>query len=251
MIDLHCHMLPGVDDGPTVIEEAFALARAAVDNGIKVSVLTPHVHPTRYANKKSSLTQRFLRFQELVKQEGIPLQLRLAGEVRLSPESLSLFLEDEIPFLGVADGFNMVLLEFPHDTIPVGSLQFVDKLLRMKVRPLIAHPERNKMVMYDPEKIRPFVDMGCRLQLTAGSIAGKFGKESKKIALKLLNEELAWVIATDAHNLQSRPPDLVQGRDVVAEILGERIAKQMTVDRPARILGLDPVDFTPLTQIAA
>lgn len=241
MIDLHCHFLPGVDDGPEDIEQALALARAAVADGITTSVLTPHIHPRRYPNTKTSLLHTFVRFQELLKLESIPLRLLLAGEVRVSMESLALFSENEIPFLGKVDGFNIVLLEFPHESMPMGSDQFVRKLLDMKIRPLIAHPERNKAIMSDPEKIRPFVDMGCWLQLTAGSLIGQFGKASQKISLRLLEDEMAWVIATDAHNLAHRPPNLGAGRDFVANLLGDRLAKRMVTDRPARILGLDSV----------
>ena len=241
MIDLHCHYLPGVDDGPPEAEEALALVRAAVANGITAAALTPHIHPRRYPNSKTRLLHTFIRFQELVKKRDIPLRLFLAFEVRVSAESLDLFEQDEIPFLGEVDGYKVVLLEFPHDTVPVGSEQFMTKLLRMKVRPLIAHPERNKQIMSDPERIRPFVDMGCWLQLTAGSLTGAFGKPAKKVATKLLEQELAWIIATDSHNMEHRPPDLAQGRDVIAEIMGNRMAQRMVETRPARILGLEPV----------
>ena len=239
MIDLHCHYWPGVDDGPPEAEEALALVRAAVANGITAAALTPHIHPRRYPNSKTRLLHTFVRFQELVKKHEIPLRLFLAGEVRVSAESLELFEQDEIPFLGQVDGYKVVLLEFPHDTIPVGSEQFISKLLRMKVRPLIAHPERNKQIMSDPERIRPFVDMGCWLQLTAGSLTGAFGKPAKKVAIKLLEQELAWVIATDSHNMEHRPPDLADGRDALEEVVGGRLAKRMVETRPARILGLE------------
>ena len=239
MIDLHCHYLPGVDDGPIETEEALKLVRAAVANGITAAALTPHIHPRRYANSKTSLLHTFIRFQELVKNQEIPLRLFLAGEVRVSAESLDLFEQDEIPFIGVVDGYKVVLLEFPHDTVPVGSEKFVSKLLSMKIRPIIAHPERNKHVMSDSERIRPFVDMGCWLQLTAGSLTGSFGKVAQKVATDLLEKELAWIVATDSHNLEPRPPDLAQGRDAVAQVLGARMALRMVETRPARILGLD------------
>jgi len=242
MIDLHCHYLPGVDDGPPEADEALALIRAAVANGITAAALTPHIHPRRYPNSKTRLLHTFIRFQELVKKHEIPIRLFLAGEVRVSAESLELFEQDEIPFLGQVDGYKVVLLEFPHDTIPVGSEQFISKLLRMKVRPLIAHPERNKHVMSDPERIRPFVDMGCWLQLTAGSLTGAFGKPAKKVATKLLEQELAWIIATDAHNMEHRPPDLAEGYDALTAIVGVRMAKRMVEIRPARILGLEQAE---------
>ncbi|MFZ6848617.1 tyrosine-protein phosphatase [Undibacterium sp. RuRC25W] len=239
MIDLHCHYLPGVDDGPEGAEEAIRLVKAAVANGITAAALTPHIHPRRYPNSKTRLLHTFVRFQDLVKKHEIPIKLFLAGEVRVSAESLELFEEDEIPFLGEVDGFKIVLLEFPHDAIPVGTQQFINKLLRMKIRPLIAHPERNKQVMSDPERIRPFVDMGCWLQLTSASLTGGFGEPAKRVAIKLLEQELAWIIATDAHNMAHRPPDLANGMRALTEIVGKRLATRMVDTRPARILGMD------------
>src|SRR5471030_251462 len=239
MIDLHCHFLPGVDDGPEQLDVAIRLAEAAVANGISVSALTPHVHPRRYPNTRSSLQQTFSAFQQELVKRNIPLRLFLGGEVRFSPESLDLIMENDVPYYAEGDGYKIMLLEFPHDMIPAGSQQFVAKLLSMKIRPLIAHPERNKTVMNDVDRIRPFVDMGCWLQVTAGSLAGSFGKPAKQVALQLLEDELIWVVATDAHTLGTRPPDLAEGRDVVADIMGARLARRMVLERPARILGLD------------
>lgn len=240
MIDLHCHLLPNVDDGPKTVRESIALAQMAVADGITVSVLTPHIHPVRYVNTRSSLQRTFEAFQRVLKLKRIPLAVRLGGEMRLSPESLELILEEEVPFLGTVDGYRIVLLEFPHQIIPVGSVSFVSKLLDMKIRPLIAHPERNKMIMHNPEKIRPFVDMGCWLQITAGSIAGHFGGSPFKTALYLLENEWAWVIASDAHNQEHRPANLSEGRDAIARLFGASLAQSMVLDRPARIIGLSP-----------
>lgn len=237
MIDLHCHFLPNVDDGPGCVNEAVALAEAAVADGIDLSVLTPHIHPRRYENTRTTLEQRFHAFRHVLEIKHIPLRLQLGAEVRLSPESLSLIREDDVPFLGTVQDFRILLMEFPHQTIPVGSEMFVRTLLDMKIRPLIAHPERNKSIMQTPERIRPFVDMGCWLQLTAGSIVGRFGDIARRAAHYLLEHELVWVIATDAHNLEHRPPMLREGRDAVAALLGERMAHRMVRERPAQILG--------------
>jgi protein-tyrosine phosphatase len=239
MIDLHCHFLPNVDDGPDCVNKALALAQAAVADGVRVSVLTPHVHPRRYENTRDSLAKVFHAFQHVIELKQIPLDVRLGGEVRLSPESLELVMADNVPYLGSVSGFRILLLEFPHQTIPVGSEAFVRKLLDLKIRPLIAHPERNKVVMQAPERIRPYVDMGCWLQLTAGSIVGRFGELALRCARHLLENEWAWVIATDAHNLDHRPPLLSEGRDAVTALLGERTARRMVHERPARILGIE------------
>jgi protein-tyrosine phosphatase len=237
MIDLHSHLLYSVDDGAATLEESLELARLAVADGIQTAVLTPHIHPGRYKNTRSSLLNKLLKFQCELDGAGIPLQLRLGGEVRLSIESLELILEDEVPFLGLLGGYRILLLEFPHQMIPVGSQQFIEKLLALKIRPLIAHPERNKAVMAQPERIRVFVDTGCWLQVTAGSVAGGFGEHSKQVANWLVKNDLVHVLASDAHNVEHRPPLLSQGRDAVAALVGESKAWEMVRERPSKIIG--------------
>lgn len=237
MIDLHSHLLYGIDDGATDVQDAIELARTAVADGIEAMVLTPHVHPGRYSNTQSSLVSRFEEFRQALQAHDVPLKVKLGGEVRLGVESLELLLEDEIPFLGTVDGYRVMLLEFPHQMVPVGSERFIEKLLQFKIRPLIAHPERNKAIMAQPEKLAWYVNSGCWLQLTAGSIAGRFGEPAHETAVKILENEWAHVIATDAHNLQHRPPQLAEGRDAAAAVIGEAAASKLVVDNPARIFG--------------
>ncbi len=238
MIDLHCHLLWGVDDGAQTLDESLALARHAVAEGIVASVLTPHIHPGRYENTRSQLEPKVEAFRAALAEAGIPLAIKLGGEVRLSMESLELLLEGQAPFLGEVDGYRIMLVEFPHQTIPVGSLQFVDKLMQMKVRPLIAHPERNKAVIGDPNRLVPYLERGCWLQLTAAAIAGHFGEPPEKTARVLLSNGWAHVIASDAHNLKHRPPTISEGYRLAAGIVGAATAQRLTRDLPARIYGL-------------
>ncbi len=238
MIDLHCHFLPGIDDGPDSLVEALDLARAAVADGITHSVLTSHVDPERYDNRRSNLAQAHAEFRQQINTAGIPLDVRLGGEARLCPELLDLIAEDQVPFLGEVDGWRILLLEFPHQMIPVGSGRFIYSLLKLKIRPLIAHPERNKAVMAQPEKIHEFTDAGCWLQLTAGSLAGRFGASAQKVAFQLVEEGWHCIAATDAHNLHNRPPLLSEARAVLSERYGPAVAHNMVLDRPGQIFGL-------------
>ena len=238
MIDLHTHFLPGVDDGAQTLDEGLALARMAVADGIHVAVMTPHVHPGRYENRLSNLRDRFAAFRGALADAGIPLEIRLAGEVRLGMEALTLLLEGDLPILGEVDGYRVMLLEFPHQTLPVGTQQFIEKLLKMRVRPLIAHPERNKAVMLQPERLGLLLDAGCWLQLTAGSLTGRFGESARKTAQFIVRNRWAHVIATDSHNAAHRPPALAEGHKVVAELVDVTYANQLVQDNPARILGV-------------
>ncbi len=237
MIDLHCHFLPGVDDGPETMAEALDLARLAVEDGISRAVLTSHVHPYRYPNQRHNLEGAVAGFAAELTQAGIPLEVRMGGEARLCPELIDLVADNQVPFLGEVGGFNILLLEFPHQMIPVGSIRFIVSLLRMKIRPLIAHPERNKTIMSNVDKVREFTDAGCWLQLTAGSLAGRFGEQAEAAAFALIDAGHTCLAATDAHNLTSRPPRLREAREVLTTRYGAAMADTITLERSAKIWG--------------
>ena len=236
MIDIHCHLLPGVDDGARDMDQALSMARAAYDNGIRFSIVTPHLHPGRYDNSAPNITQSWKRLKAELARADIPLRLGMAAEVRLSPEILPLIEREELPFLGELDGYRIMLLEFPHSHIPPGAEQLVKKLLDLKVRPMIAHPERNKDVIRRQARIEPFIEMGCFLQLTASAVAGRFGEASHERAIELLESDAFMVLATDAHNLQRRCPDLHEGFEAAAHIIGDKAARALVLDRPLAIV---------------
>jgi protein-tyrosine phosphatase len=236
MIDLHCHYLPGIDDGAATLEEALALARAAVDDGIHTAVMTPHVHPGRYENNASSIRKLCRAFQQVLVHKEIPLEIRVGGEVRISEDIMSMIEQDEIPFLGEIDGYRIVLLEFPHSHLIVGADKLVERLLARRVRPLIAHPERNKEVMRNPDKMRPYVKEGCLLQVTGGSLIGAFGKPAQQCATQLVERGWVSVVATDAHNLEHRPPNLHLAYGALVELGGESLARELTEHMPSRII---------------
>jgi protein-tyrosine phosphatase len=240
MIDLHCHLLPGIDDGPETLEESIALAEHAVKNGIFHAVVTPHIHPGRYDNELESIRSAVVAFQSELGRRGIPLRLGFAGEVRLSLEIMDLIAQDRIPFLGERDGYKILLLELPHGNVPVGADKFAAWLLKNKIRPLIAHPERNKEIMDDVNKLTPFVTMGCLLQVTAGSVAGDFGERARNRAVDLLERGWVSILASDAHNLEQRPPELEPGRIAAAAIVGESESWKLVHDTPQSLLGKTP-----------
>lgn len=238
MIDLHCHFLPGVDDGPETLQQALDLARAAVADGITHSVLTSHVHPEQFPNQRRNLALAVDEFAAELVQARIPLKVRMGGEARLCPELIDLLAEDQVPFLGEVAGYRILLLEFPHQMIPVGSMRFINSLFKLKIRPLIAHPERNKAIMANTDKVREFTEAGCWLQLTAGSLVGRFGAQAEQAAFELIDEGWNCLAATDAHNLKSRPPLLSEGKEALRRRYGDQIAHSMVFAKPAQILGI-------------
>jgi len=217
--------------------EALDMARTAVDDGIDYAVMTPHLHPGRYENTRSSTEQPLREFRAALRKEHIALQIGVAAEVRLAIEILPLLEQGEVPFLGEMDGYRIMLLEFPHGHITHGAENLIQKLLDDKIRPIIAHPERNKDVIRDLTKIEPFVEMGCLLQLTASAVAGHFGKGPHRCARQLLERGIVFVLATDAHNLKGRRPELREGMDAAAEIVGEAAAHALVYENPRAILG--------------
>jgi len=236
MIDIHCHLLPEIDDGPQSMAEALILANFAANNGIEKAVVTPHIHPGRYENDLKKIKASYEAFQEVLDYRGVKLKLGMAAEVRVCPEIIPMILQDRIPFLGVYEDYKIILLEFPHSHIPPGSDKLVKHLLKQGIKPLIAHPERNKDVMNDLTKISPFVEMGCMLQITAGSLANKFGSTCFETSKELLIRNWVSVIATDAHNEQHRPPDLQQGYKAAQLIMGPDKAQELVYDMPWNIV---------------
>ncbi len=237
MIDLHCHLLPGIDDGPEDLATALRLARHAVAAGIRTSVVTPHMHPGRYANRAANIRAAAANFQQSLDAEGIALKILCSAEVRLDHEILSWVGEEQIPYLGHWQGERVMLLEFPHSHVPVGADKLVAWLLKQGIRPMIAHPERNKDILRSIEKLLPFVRLGCLLQVTAGAAAGSFGEQAQARAVDLLSRGWVTVLASDAHNMEARPPELEPGRVAAAKIVGEEESWKLVRDRPAEIIG--------------
>lgn len=237
MIDLHCHYLPGIDDGAQTLDEALALARAAVADGITHAVMTPHVHIGVFENRAAGIAAAAAAFRAALSQYGIDLTISAGGEVRIGAELIELLGEGELPFLGRLGSERVMLLEFPHGQVPVGAERFTAWLRRQGVLPLIAHPERNKDVMRDLARLDPFIEQGCLLQVTAGSLIGNFGNLAQRRARELLDRGDIFAVATDAHNLANRPPVLTAARAFVAAAAGEVTAAALTYGNPLALLG--------------
>lgn len=235
MYDLHCHLLPGIDDGPETIEQALELAFCAVENGITHSVVTPHIHLGRYDNNKQSIQANVSAFKQALIQAKIPLHVAFAGEVRLGAEILDWVMNDKIPFLGAYKGNQVLLLELPHSHVPPGCDKLIRWLTKQNITPMIAHPERNKDIMRDMNKLTPFVELGCLFQLTAGSVSGAFGDNAYDTAHKILAAGHATILASDAHNIKNRPPSLIEGFEAACETIGEAAARQLIFDTPKAI----------------
>lgn len=236
MIDLHCHLLPGIDDGPETLEEALAMARLAIADGIEKAYVTPHLHVGRWDNDLRKIEEAVRRHREELKKAGIALEMGFAAEVRCDYDIVPYVEQERVPFLGALEGYKVMLLEMPHSHVPVGADKLVSWLLARRIRPMIAHPERNKDIMRDGTKVLPFVREGCLLQLTADAVAGGFGPEAEKRAVEFLEQGWVTVLASDAHDTSARPPRMSAGRDAAARIVGEEEAARLVRGTPLAIV---------------
>ncbi|PCJ49799.1 MAG: capsular biosynthesis protein [Gammaproteobacteria bacterium] len=235
MFDLHCHFLPGIDDGAKDISESLDLACYAVKSGITHAILTPHIHQGRFHNDRLSIYESFKVFQQALLDNQIPLKVGFAAEVRIDHEIIDWVEQGIIPFLGRKQEQDVMLLELPHSHIPAGTENMVKWLLSKNIVPIIAHPERNKEIMKEPRKILPLYNLGCLFQLTAGAVAGNFGDVSRSTAEDLLKNGLVHILASDAHNLKHRPPELEPGRIAAEKIIGESASWDLVISNPRTI----------------
>jgi protein-tyrosine phosphatase len=207
-----------------------------VADGITHAIVTPHIHPGRWSNTRQSIAKGCARLQRELGKRDIPLQVGYAAEVRLTDQIMRQVEADEIPFYGEVDGYRVMLLEFPHGQIIPGSDKLVQWLLARNIRPLIAHPERNKQVMRDPAQLTPFIEAGCWLQLTAGAVIGGFGNGAREVARLLLEDDAVQVVASDGHNAIARPPGLRKAFESISRDYGEARAWRLMQDAPAVIV---------------
>lgn len=235
MTDVHCHYLPGVDDGARTLDQGLELLRCAAANGIERIVLTPHIHPGRYNNTLQSLRARFEAFRLRARSAGIPVRLALGGEVRFGDELLPLLERNAIPLFESAAGEKTLLLEFPHQQLPPGAERLLRWLRRNGIATLVAHPERNKSLMKDPARLQLLLDEGALVQVTAAAVIGKFGDSAKACARYFLDRNWVTIVATDAHNINYRPPLLREAAIKIARRYGEDVARRLVVEAPAQL----------------
>lgn len=246
VLDLHCHILPGLDDGARSLDEALAMARMAVADGTTHLVATPHLHAGVHDNTPERVAPSARFFIQKLQELSIPLTLHVAAEVRLTPEVLRWRRNGTLPLLGSENGEDFCLLELPHGEIPPGSLYLVELLRRLKVIPVLAHPERNRAIRREVEALRPFLELGCLAQLTSGALCGGFGAGAQATAEELLRRGWGHLLASDGHGFHRRQPVLADGVRAAAQLIGTQAAQALVTSTPVRILtGMGGFDLPP------
>lgn len=219
MIDLHCHILPDVDDGPKNWEMSIEMAKLAVDEGITHILATPHHMNRHWMNPKHNVLALVDELQDRLDAEEIPLTIFPGQEVRLHGEILANIQNDEICFV---DEFNQyVLIEFPTATVPEYANRLFYDMQSAGITPVIVHPERNHAILKDPNILYEFVNRGILVQVTAASFVGKFGKEIEKLSTQLIEANLVHFIASDAHNVTSRKYYMKQAYEKLEKYFGK------------------------------
>jgi len=244
MIDLHIHILPGLDDGPQSMPESLDMARQAVAGGVKAVAATPHVAPGLYDNNRDGILRALRHFRTQLHTHGINLAVRPGAEYLLDPELPALIKAGEILTLG--DGGRFLLVEFPAAEIPLFAEQTFFEIALLGVTPVLAHPERNGELLRNPGRLFPLLEKGVLCQGTAGSFTGRFGARVRQLAHHYLREGCYQFIGSDAHGPVNRKPGLAAARDAV-ESYKEETASLLTAVNPERLLrGQAPVR-TPVT----
>ena len=241
MIDLHCHILPGVDDGPQSLDESLAMARAAVADGIETLLATPHTLNGVYHNPLNAVQSGVAALRDALREEDIPLRILAGGDVHLVPDMLQAIHAGDA--VTIDDQRRYILLELPSHSLPPN---LKDEIFRLKVggvTPIITHPERNMALAQDSEILFDLIEMGALVQVTAMSLTGGFGAFVRGVSERLLAQRLIHVIATDAHSREGRPPILSRAVEVAAQVLRDsNEALRMVNETPAAILEGSPVD---------
>ncbi|WP_024590398.1 MULTISPECIES: CpsB/CapC family capsule biosynthesis tyrosine phosphatase [unclassified Pseudoalteromonas] len=235
MIDIHSHILPGIDDGAKDLSDSLALLNIAQNDGITHMVATPHIHIGRFNNSASQLYSELanLKAQALVNNIGI--KLAVAAEVRLDVELMSLVLSNKLPFIGTLNSVNYLLLELPHSHVPQGYDKFINWLAKQNIKVIIPHPERNRDIQANPFYIERLKQLGCEFQLTASSIEGAWGETAKNISIDMLEKGLVTYVASDAHSVKRRPPILSKAKKIVEELIGQNDAHHLFFTNPKRL----------------
>lgn len=225
--------------------QALAMLQAYVQDGVRHVVLTPHLWLGHYANTHRANQAALQPVLHEVARLGLPLTLSVAAEVRLDEHIPALLEQGELPFLGDHAGYRHVLLEMPDTHVPVGTEKLLAWLLAQGIRPVLAHPERNRSIREVPGKAQALLALGCRMQLTAGALLGHFGAPVMRAAQALLHQRCIAAIASDAHNLTTRRPCMTAARSWLVQHHGEAVARQLTCSGPAMLCGLDVDSSTP------
>jgi len=239
VIDLHSHLLPGIDDGVRTIAESLDLLRAAHEDGIARIAATPHVRED-YPTTPAEMELRLAEVCGAAREAAIPVEVLPGGELDL--EFAARLDDADLRRFGLGGRPSLLLLEFPYLGWPLQLADLVFDLQLRGFRIVLAHPERNVDVQHEPERLRPLVDSGVVVQLTAASLDGRLGGAPRAAAKRLIDSRLAHLLASDAHAPDVRSVGLSRAREAAGD---DAVARWLTEDVPAALLAGDALPARP------
>lgn len=235
MVDIHAHILPGVDDGAPDMDSALEMAALAVESGVTVLVATPHCMD--FAGRKnywdSRLTEDMLYFRQMLKKEKIPLKLKPGMEIFGTSKTPGLFKEDKL--IGI-NGSRYPLIEFAFHNYAAQATEILENVLALGLRPVIAHPERYKYIQSDPALLNLWTEMGCLLQINKGSLLGSFGRAEQQLAFELVDRGFAFAVASDAHSPIRRTTWMKDVQQLLTEEFSPATAKKLLDANPMKLI---------------
>lgn len=219
MIDLHCHILPGVDDGAANLAQSLEMANKAVEQGITHILCTPH-HNSHFQNNKNKIISDVALLQKELDQRNISIKLFEGQEVRITQDLIAKIKADQILFADLRDQY--LTLEFPTKEIPRYAEDLCYQLRKKEIVPIIVHPERNYGFQANPNQLMLFLNMGCLAQVTAVSLVGEFGRTAQKLGLAYVKHNLVQMTASDAHALKNRNFYLKEAYQIIEKEFGQK-----------------------------
>ncbi len=234
MIDIHTHILPGVDDGSPDLETSLRMARLAVEDGITSVVCTPHM-AVEHPFPPGFIGERVAQLAQALQEAGIPLQVLPGAEIVLSAELPRYASMGKLPTLG--EGSRHLLIELPFVGTPVFAEQVFFELQLAGYTPVIAHPERSNLGLQQPKVLEQLAERGILLQVNVTSLLGREGPHVRRLALKLIRQGTATLIASDAHNAHDRVPVLSSCRRLINRLRKPGLFEALTCDNPGRVIG--------------
>jgi protein-tyrosine phosphatase len=226
MVDIHCHILWGVDDGARTLEESIGMARLAAESGTTDIVATPHCND-RYPYEPVVIRERLA---ELRRECGERPRIHLGSDFHLSFPNIEAALQDARPF--TINRSRYLMVELPDTIIPSGIGKVFERMVEQGIFPVITHPERNRAIWRDERQFEIWLGAGCYVQITAQSLEGVFGKTAKDVAWRLLENDQVHFVASDGHDLEYRPPRMDIAFSSVAEKYGDEFALRLFRDNP-------------------
>lgn len=223
MIDIHSHVLPGIDDGAKEIDSALNMLQIAIDNGTHQIVATPHYRRGYYENNYEDISKIVGEVNDVVSDKGMDIQVVLGQEVFLDDHTVDAYKKGVIGCIGDT---GYMLVELSMDTMPKNAMDIIYELKLKGVKPIIAHPERYNYIIEKPIMINEFIEEGCLFQINGGSITGMFGKRVQKTSEILIQHGVCNFIASDAHSAGRRCPGVKEALEVV-ESLNKELARRV------------------------